>query len=283
MRNVTTTLEASYAQGDDHDPTTEVDITRPSQARSWNNWLGGMHNFAADRTLANRLAVENPGLVERVRTTRHFLTRGVRYLAADAGIRQFLDIGSGLPVAGNTHEIAQQAAPDARVVYADHESQVVLYAREILTAAEAKRVAFLEASLLEPKAVLDAASETLDLSQPTAIVLSGILGHVPTYEQACSIVADLLAPLPAGSYLLSHDISDSDPHWRAVQASHNSVAPLVYHLRTPEQITGYFRGLEPVDPGIVPVTEWRRDAHSRYSHDWARRVADIVGGIARKV
>ncbi|UGQ12646.1 SAM-dependent methyltransferase [Yinghuangia sp. ASG 101] len=277
-----TNHESTYAQGDDRDPTTEIDISRPSQARSWNNWLGGMHNFSADRTLANRLAVENPGLVERVRTTRHFLTRAVRHLAADAGIRQFLDIGSGLPVAGNTHEIAQHAAPDARVVYADDDPQVVLYAREILTAAEAKGVAFLEASLLEPKAVLDAASETLDLSQPTAIVLSGILGHVPTYEQACSIVEALLAPLPAGSYLLSHDISDSDPHWRAVQASHNSVAPLVYNLRTPEQIAGYFRGLELVEPGVVSVTEWHRDADSRYSDEWARLVVDIVGGIGRK-
>lgn len=281
MRNVTA-HESSYAQGDDLDPTTKIDISRPSQARSWNNWLGGMHNFAVDRTVANRLAVENPGLVERVRTTRHFLARAVRHLAADAGIRQFLDIGSGLPVAGNTHEIARQAAPDARVVYADHDPQVVLYAHEILAAAGTEGVAFLEASLLEPRAVLDAASETLDLSRPTAIVLSGILGHVPTYERACAIVEELLAPLPAGSYLLSHDISDSDPHWRAVQAGHNTAAPLVYNLRTPEQIAGYFRGLEPVAPGIVSVTEWHRDANSRYSHEWARLVADIVGGIGRK-
>ncbi|WP_436790701.1 SAM-dependent methyltransferase [Yinghuangia sp. YIM S10712] len=264
------------------DPTTAVDITRPSQARCWNNWLGGMHNFSGDRALANRLAAENPGLVERVRTTRHFLTRGVRYLAREAGIRQFLDIGSGLPVAGNTHEIAQQAAPDARVVYADNDPQVVLYAREILAAAEAEGVAYLDASLLEPKTVLDAASETLDLSQPVAIVLSGILGHVPTYEQARSIVEDLMAPLPTGSHLLSHDISDVDSHWRAIQTRHNKTAPLAYNLRSPEQIAGFFEGLELVDPGIVPVAEWRRDADSRYSRDWADSVADLVGGIGRK-
>lgn len=277
-----TTCETTYARGDDRDPSTEVDISRPCAARCWDSWLGGMHNFSQDRIKANQFAAENPGLVERVRTTRHFLARAVRYLAADAGIGQFLDIGSGLPVSGNTHEIAQRAAPDARVVYADHDPQVVLYAREILAAAEVKGVAFLEASLLDPRAVLEAASETLDPARPTAIVLSGILGHVPDYEQARAIVKELLAPLPVGSCLLIHDISDTDPHWRAVQAGHNASAPLAYNLRTPEQIAGFFQGLVPVEPGIVPVNAWRRDATSRYSREWARLTADIVGGVGRK-
>jgi hypothetical protein len=263
---------------------TEADISQPSEARVWNHWLGGMHNFAVDRAAGNRMAADTPGLVERVRTTRHFLTRAVGHLARDAGIRQFLDVGSGLPTAGNTHQIAQQAAPGARVVYTDHNADTVRYARELLTAgaADTSKVRYLQGDLRKPGAVLADAARTLDLSQPVAVVLSGILGHVPTHEEACEIVRELMAALPAGSYLLSHDVSDAEPDWRAVQSRHNASAPLAYHARSPEQIAGYFKDLDLVDPGIVPLTTWRPDHHARYSREWTGIVADVLGGIGRK-
>jgi O-methyltransferase involved in polyketide biosynthesis len=268
------------------DPAPQTDTSLPSHARIWNHWLGGMHNFAVDRATGNRLAADNPGLVERVRTTRHFLTRAVRHLALEEGVRQFLDIGSGLPTAGNTHQIARQAASETHVVYADNDPRTVSYARTILastaqsTAQES--VSYLQADLREPDALLTAAAKTLDLSRPVALVLSGILGHVPAYEQACDIVKRLMAVLPSGSFLLSHDVSDTASDWRAIQARHNSTADLAYRLRTPRQITGYFQGLHLVDPGVVPLTSWRPDPDDPYSREWAALVADVVGGVGRK-
>ncbi|WP_079106985.1 SAM-dependent methyltransferase [Streptomyces sp. NRRL S-1521] len=264
------------------DPPPEIDTTLPSHARVWNHWLGGMHNFAVDRAAGNRLAADNPGLVERVRTTRHFLARAVRHLALDEGVRQFLDIGSGLPTAGNTHQIARRAAPGARVVYVDNDPRTVAYARSLLAPTDPESVTCLLADLREPDALLTAASRTLDLSSPVALVLSGILGHVSAYEEACGIVARLMAALPSGSCLLSHDVSDTAGDWRTIQARHNSTADLAYRLRTPEQIAGYFQGLRLVDPGVVPLTAWRPDTDDPYSREWAGLVADVVGGVGRK-
>ncbi|MDT0445221.1 SAM-dependent methyltransferase [Streptomyces johnsoniae] len=278
-----TTQGASHAPHPTIEPTAEIDTTLRSQARTWNHWLGGMHSFAVDREAGNKFAVTYPGLVERVRTTRHFLGRTVRYLARDAGIRQFLDVGSGLPSAGNTHEIAQRAAPGSRVVYADNDPQTVLYARQLLGSTPAEAVSYHEASLHEPEAVLAAAKETLDLSRPVALVLSGILGHVPDYEEARAIARELLAALPSGSYLMSHDICDTEADWRDIQSRHNATAaPLAYHLRSPAQIAGFFEGLELVEPGVVALTSWRPDPGGRYSPEWAALVADLVGGVGRK-
>ncbi len=242
-----------------------------------------MNTFAVDREAANWFAANYPSLVEKVRTTRHFLGRAVRHLAGEAGIRQFIDVGSGLPTAGNTHQIAQQAAPGARVVYADNDPQTVLHARRLLGSVPDGTVAYHEASLREPKAVLAAAAETLDLSRPVALVLSGILGHVPDYDEARAIVRELMAALPSGSYLLSHDMSNTNPEWCALQSRHNeTVAPLPYHLRSPERIAGFFEGLDLVEPGVVPLASWRPDPDVRYSADWAVLVSDLVGGVGRK-
>lgn len=264
------------------EPAPEIDTSLPSHARIWNHWLGGMHNFAVDRAAGDRLAADNPGLVERVRTTRHFLGRAVRHLALEAGIRQFLDIGSGLPTAGNTHQIAQLAAPGARVVYADNDPCTVAHSRTVLASTAGGAVTYLHADLREPGELLTAAAGTLDLSRPVALVLSGILGHVPTHEEACDIVGRLMSALPSGSYLLSHDVSDSASGWRAIQARHNSTAELAYHLRTPGQIADYFKELRPVAPGVVALTSWRPDAGDPYSREWATLVADVVGGVGRK-
>ncbi|RKN45881.1 SAM-dependent methyltransferase [Streptomyces hoynatensis] len=248
----------------------------------WNHWLGGVHNLAVDRAAGDRLSLEHPGVVERARTTRHFLTRAVRHLAREAGVTQFLDVGSGLPTAGNTHQIAQAARPEARVLYVDHDPATVRYARELLRSTPEGAAAYAEADLRRPADVLAAARATLDLSRPVALVLSGILGHVPGYARARGIVRELLAALPPGSHLLAHDLSDTQPEWRALQARHNSAAPLAYHLRSPERIAGFFAGLELLDPGVVPVTSWRPDGSEHYPAEWTRLVADVVGGVGRK-
>ncbi|WP_306318145.1 MULTISPECIES: SAM-dependent methyltransferase [unclassified Streptomyces] len=263
-------------------PAADLAPSQPSAARMWNHWLGGTHNYAVDRAAGDRLAAANPGLVERVRTTRHFLDRAVRHLAHEAGVRQFLDIGPGLPAAGSTHQIAQRAAPDARVVYADNDPVTVGHARTILAPSPPGAVTYLQADLRSPEALLEAVSGTLDLNRPVALVLSGILGHVPTYEEARATVRTLMAQLPSGSHLLAHDISDTESDWRAVQARHNADAPVAYHLRTPRQIAGYFDGLRLVDPGVVPLTDWRPDAESPASAEWAALVADVVGGVGHK-
>lgn len=251
----------------------------PSQARVWDHWLGGHDNFPVDREAGDRFAAGFPGIVESVRTTRRFLARAVGYLAADAGVRQFLDVGSGLPTADNTHQIAQDRAPDSRVVYADNDPEVVRYANDrLLTSSPQGAVAYLEGDLRRPEEVVAAAAATLDLARPVALVLGGILGHMPSHEEACDIVRRLLAALPAGSYLLVHDVTEADADWRAAQARYNTSGAVPYHLRSGDQIADYLAGLDLVEPGVVPLAYWRPVGD--------RAAADrkcIVGGIGRKL
>ncbi|MFH8972992.1 SAM-dependent methyltransferase [Streptomyces sp. NPDC017890] len=255
--------------------------TSPSSARIWDHWLGGGHNLAVDRGKGDRLAAEHPGLVERVRGTREFVRRAVSRLVADEGIRQFLDIGSGLPTAGSTHEIARRTAPGTRVVYVDNDPRTVHHAGTILTPAS-ESVTCLLGDLREPGAVLAAAARTLDLSCPVGLVLGGVLGHVPTHEEACDIVRRLMSALPRGSHLVAVDVSDTDGNWRAVQARRNATTSFPYRLRTPGEIAEYFDGLDVLAPGVVPVTDWLRAPHRVPRAEPADLAADVVGGIGRK-
>ncbi len=260
----------------------EIDVSVRCQARVWDHWLGGIHNFAVDRAAGNRLATEYPGVLERVRSTRHFLIRTVDYLTREAGISQFLDIGSGLPTSGNTHEIAQRTTPSARVVYVDSDPQTARHASWLLARTTGGATACVQADLHQPDEILAVAARTLDLSRPVALVLSGILGHTPTYEQACTIVRELMAALPSGSHLMAHDVSDTSAEWCAIQARYNGSVSLPYHLRSPEQIAGYFDSLDLVAPGVVPLTSWRPDDRFPYTREWTALVADLVGGVGRK-
>lgn len=260
-----------------------IDVSRPSQARVWNHLLRGTDNFPVDRAAGDRYAASHPLLVSMVRTTRSFLTRAVRHLAGEAGMRQFLDVGSGLPTAGNTHEIAQRVAPDSRVVYADNCPDVVRFSQVLLTSTPEGATAFVESDLRAPESVLAAAARTLDLHRPVALILGGILGHVPAYEEACDIVGRLLAALPAGSYLLTQDVTDTDPAWCAIQAGRNVTGPLPYHLRSPERIARYFTGLDLVEPGVVPLPHWRPGDDSGAAGAVAPdSPLHIVGGVGRK-
>jgi len=171
----------------------------PQTARIWNYWLGGKDNFAADRAVGDEIRVAFPKIVENARFSRGFLARAVRYLAGEAGIRQFLDIGTGLPTADNTHQVAQSVAAEARIVYVDNDPLVLAHARALLTSSPEGVTDYVDADLRDPGKILQEASKTLDLTQPVALMLMGILGHISDDDEARSIVRRILSELPSGS------------------------------------------------------------------------------------
>ena len=235
---------------------TGIDTTVPHSARIWNYWLGGKDNYAVDRRAGDEFVEVMPNIMLSARQTRAFLNRAVRHLAAEAGIRQFLDVGTGLPTADNTHEVAQAIAPDAHVVYVDNDPLVLTHARALLTSSPQGRTLYLDADMNEPDTVLRGAVEVLDLTQPVAVLFLGVLGHVADKEQAHGLVQALLAAVPSGSYLV---ISGGVPTEQA-SAAHDDYADsgaVPYHLRPPEQLRSFFDGLEFVEPGFGPVPLWR--------------------------
>jgi SAM-dependent methyltransferase len=242
------------------DETSGLDTRHAHSARVYNYWLGGKDNFAADREAAEQAIAANPGIVADVRANRAFLARAVHYLAAQCGIRQFLDIGTGLPTAGNTHEVAQAAAPDARVVYVDNDPVVLLHARALLTSAPEGATAYLQADLRETAAIVSAAAQTLDFGEPVALMLLIILHLIPDIDDPYGIVAALVRALPPGSYLvLSHPASDI----RAAQMAemtkrvNERMSGPKATMRDPSAVTRFFDGLELLDPGVVQPQQWR--------------------------
>ena len=227
-------------------------------ARVWNYWLGGKDNYQVDRDTGDRVAELYPDIVLLAQAARGFLARAVGYLAADAGIRQFLDIGTGLPTASNTHQIAQAAAPDSRVVYVDNDPVVLAHARALLTSSPQGATDYLDADLRDTGAILKEAARTLDFTRPVAITLIAILHHISDYGQARSIVNDLMDAVPSGSYLaIAHStnviygaVSDE-----AVGRWNKFGKPPVT-LRSPQEITRFFDGLDLLPPGLVSTTRW---------------------------
>jgi hypothetical protein len=237
----------------------EIDASVAHSARVWNYWLGGKDNFAVDRTVGDMVREIFPGIVDAARHSRAFLGRAVRYLAGEAGIRQFLDIGTGLPTVDNTHEIAQRVAPECRIVYVDNDPMVLVHARALLTSTPEGTTTYVEANLHQPEEIVRRAAGTLDFTRPVAVMLLGIMGHVGDEAQPRSIVGRLLDAMPSGSYLA---LSDGTNTSEAVVESHrqyNESGAVPYHLRSPEQIAAYFDGLELVPPGVVTFTRWRPD------------------------
>src|SRR5512132_1335176 len=219
----------------------EIDASVPNSARIWNYWLGGKDNFPVDREAGDDYRAIYPEIVEVARASRRFLIRAVRYLAGEAHVRQFLDIGTGLPTADNTPEGAQRGAPGSRVAYVD-------------------------ADLHDPERILDAAARTLDLTRPIGLMLLGILGHIDDDAEARSIVKRLLEALPSGSYLTVCDganiISEAGVE---AQRLYNESGAVPYRLRTPDQIAECVEGVELVEPGVVSCPRWRPDATERAS------------------
>jgi hypothetical protein len=240
---------------------TAIDTTVPHSARIWNYWLGGKDNYAVDREAGDQYREIFPGIAVVARTSRAFLTRAVRYLAGEAGIRQFLDIGTGLPTADNTHQVAQRVAPESRIVYVDNDPLVLAHARALLTSSPEGATEYLDADLRDPAAILDAAADLLDFKRPIALMLMGIMGHF-TDEEAYPIVSRLLAGLPSGSYFALYDGADTNEAFNEAQRGYNESGAVPYYLRSPEQFARFFEGLELVEPGVVPVPHWRPDPDS---------------------
>ncbi|SPF05749.1 SAM-dependent methyltransferase [Streptomyces sp. MA5143a] len=255
-----------------------IDTSVPHSARIWNYWLGGKDNYPVDEEAGDAYTKVFPGIVTIARSSRAFLRRNITYLVAEAGIRQFLDVGTGLPTANNTHEVAQRIAPESRIVYVDNDPLVLAHARALLYSTPEGATAYVDANVLEPDRILAAAAETLDFGRPTALILSNILGHVADHDQARSIVTRLMAALPSGSYLSVNDGSlGIDPVFEQAQEAYNNSGAVPYNLRTPEQITAYFDGLELIEPGVVSVPQWRPGPD-----DAAPEVIGEHGGLARK-
>jgi hypothetical protein len=256
-----------------------IDASVPHSARIWNYWLGGKDNYPVDREAGDDYRAAFPEIVDVARASRGFLTRAVGFLAGEAGIRQFLDIGTGLPTANNTHEVAQRVAPDSRIVYVDNDPVVLAHARALLTSSPQGTTAYIDADLHDPDTILDAATRTLDFTQPIALMLMGILGHFD-YDEARSVVKRLLDPLPSGSYFALNDgINVFNQRFVQAQETYNQSGAVPYHLRSPEQIAGFFEGLELVEPGLVSCPQWRRDPADDSDPDAG---LDAFGGVARK-
>jgi hypothetical protein len=234
----------------------EIDTSVPQTARIWNYWLGGKDHFPVDRAVGDQILEAFPAIVENARASRAFLARAVRYLAGEAGVRQFLDIGTGLPTANNTHQVAQSVAPDARIVYVDNDPIVLAHARALLTSTPQGATAYIDADLRDPERILEEAGKTLDLNQPVAVMLMGILGHIEDDDQARSIVGRLMEGVPAGSYLTMNDGTDTSEEVVEAARIWNLSANPTYHLRSPDRIARFFEGLELVEPGVVSPPQW---------------------------
>ncbi|GAA1079575.1 SAM-dependent methyltransferase [Nocardiopsis metallicus] len=251
----------------------------PHSARIYNYWLGGKDNYPADRAMGDQILSVLPMIGEMAVQNRAFLQRAVRYLVEEQGIRQFLDIGTGLPTADNTHEVAQRAAPDARIVYVDNDPLVLAHARALLTSTTEGHTAYVDADLRDPDVILRAAAEHLDLSRPVGLVLLGLLFHIPD-ESVYDIVRELVAALPSGSHVVvthSTNAATGEAMEKAVR-QWNEASPVPIVLRSPEEIERFFEGLELVEPGLVSIPMWR-PAPAEVGEP---QFMDEFGAVARK-
>ena len=259
-------------------PGVKLDTTVSHSARIWNYWLGGKDNFAADRAAGDRVAAMLPGIVAQARADRAFLGRAIRYLAGEEGIRQFLDIGTGLPTADNTHQVAQREAPDSRIVYVDNDPIVLLHAQALLKSTREGACDYIQADLHDPDAIVAGAARTLDFGQPVALMLLAILQFIPDEEDPAGLVSRLVAALPSGSYLvISHPTDDFNPNRGESIKRYNERVADQATLRDQAGTTRFFAGLDLVEPGVVPVAQWRPD-----SDYLASMPSSMWCGVARK-
>jgi S-adenosyl methyltransferase len=264
----------------------QVDTTAPNVARVWNYLVGGRDNFEVDRRAARQLIATSPVMSEVGPAARAFHGRVVRFLAQE-GIRQFLDIGTGLPTAGSTHDIAQHVAPESRVVYVDNDPIVLSHARALLTSCPEGATNCVEADAREPEAILKEARLTLDLSQPVAVILIGILNFITSTETASGIVRTLRDALAPGSYFaIMQPASDLDPTMAEAALRWNQIAPIQVALRSRAEVAAWADGLELLDPGVVQVPSWRPDKEQPpeavLSEAGPPRVMPLYGFVARK-
>ncbi|MGH3696036.1 MAG: SAM-dependent methyltransferase [Pseudonocardiaceae bacterium] len=257
-----------------------IDITVPHSARIWNYWQGGQDNYLVDREVGDQFCAIFPDIIPIARTSRAFNIRSVQYLAGEVGIRQFLDIGTGLPGVNNTHEIAQAVAPECRIVYVDNDPLVLAHARALLTSTPEGACQYIDADLRDPGTILHAANRTLDFGRPVGLMLNQILGHITDDAQAYTIVNQLMEVLPSGSYLALNDGTNvvRGKEFDVAMQIWNQASPVPYCLRSIAQITRFFDGLELVEPGVVSVPRWRPEA----SPFGIPAELDAFGGVGRK-
>jgi S-adenosyl methyltransferase len=255
------------------------DTSLPHFARIYDYWLGGKDNFAVDRAAGDQAIRAFPDIAVSARANRAFLARAVRFLAGEAGIRQFLDIGTGIPTGNNTHEVAQFVAPESRVVYVDNDPFVLSHARALLASKPEGTTEYIEADLRDPERIIDDAARRLDFGQPVAIMLMTILQHIDDEDDPGKIVATLMDAMPPGSYLaLSHPAKDIDAEPMARMAERlNLLMAEPITLRPHAEIVAFFDGLELVPPGVVQTSQWRPVNETE-----AESPATLWAGVARK-
>jgi O-methyltransferase involved in polyketide biosynthesis len=254
------------------------DTSVPSPARMWNYWIGGKDHFVADREAADKIMAAMPALPAIARSVRHFLIDIVHTLTVDYGIRQFLDIGTGLPTADNTHDVAQRAAPESRIVYADYDPVVLTHARALLTSSPDGKTDYIQADLRDTDTILSAAAKTLNFGKPVAILLLAVLHFIPDEDDPYAIVRKLMDAVPSGSFLvIVHAPSDVRPEEMAEQTRrYNESGAEVMRPRSQEEILQFFAGLELIGPGVAPLSEWLPNGQAEPGS------SDAVAGVARK-
>lgn len=257
-------------------PSPEIDITQPHAARLWNYWMGGKDNFAADRTAGDYVAEVYPDIVSMAKESREMLVRQVSFLAGEAGIHQFLDVGAGLPTMQNTHSVAQRVRPESRVVYVDNDPLVLVHARALLADTTPEGVtSYVLADYNEPETIIADSRNVLNYEEPIAVMLMGVLGYVEDLQTRRSIVQRLMEPLVPGSYLA---LWEGAATGEAVVAGGEKLAEagaVPYYLLTTDELLTLFDGLEMVEPGFVPLTQWRPEIADP-------RPIDAYGAVARK-
>jgi S-adenosyl methyltransferase len=254
------------------------DTSVPHSARIWNYWMGGKDNFAVDREAGDAYIEKFPGIVDLAKQSRQFLIRAVHYVATETGIRQFLDIGTGLPTMQNTHEVAQRAAPDSRIVYVDNDPLVLTHARALLTNTTDEGVTgYVAADFHDPDQIIADARNILNFKQPIAVMFMGVLGHVTDFDEVRSIVARVMAAVPSGSYLVLWDSTNTSEGIEEAQQDYDDTGAVPYVLRSPDEIARCFEGLEMLEPGLVSISQWRPDPASA-----AVKPVDGYGAVARK-
>jgi S-adenosyl methyltransferase len=265
--------------GTDAELAAKIQFNVPHSARIWNYWQGGKDNYPVDRAAGDAVIEVYPDIVRTAQQARLLLIRVVRYLAGEVGIRQFLDVGTGLPSNQNTHEIAQEVAPECKVVYVDNDPLVLAHARALLTNTTPEGVTtYIDADIRDPDLFVADAHNVLNFNEPIAVMFFGILGHVTDFDEARSIVGRVMEAVPSGSHLAVEDATNTDEAVRKAEKIYADSGTVPYNLRSPEQIAQCFAGLEMVSPGLVQVTQWRPDSAEMR----AEPPIDMYCGVARK-
>ncbi|WP_073952601.1 SAM-dependent methyltransferase [Streptomyces kebangsaanensis] len=252
---------------------------RPHSARVWDYLLGGKNHYPVDSQAGDMILQTFPEFAAIARLQRSFLVRAVRFLTRDAGIRQFLDIGTGLPSTNHTHEVAQGIAPESRIVYVDNDPIVLAHADALLRSTPEGKCAYLDADVRDPRKILAEAAHTLDFDRPVGLMLLNIMGQLSDNEEPERIVAELIDALPRGSYVALSDGTDTSEQLKAAVEAYNAQSVNTYHLRSPERIGSFLQGLRLVEPGLVRSADWRPDPDSA---DISREQGHAVGAVGLK-